>query len=51
MLMRHPTQTFKQTTFEEMLPYNITTLLSAIEEQRACVMYVLQRTWAASKQI
>ena len=42
MLMRHPTQTFKQTTFEEMLPYNITTLLSAIEEQRACVMYVLE---------
>ena len=41
ILMKHPSQTFKQLTFDEMQPYSITALDEAYEAQKTCTLYVL----------
>jgi hypothetical protein len=41
MLLKHPSQSFKQLTFDEMQPYSIALLDKAYEDRQTCTLYVL----------
>jgi hypothetical protein len=41
VLLKHPSQTFKQLTFDEMQPYSIALLDKAFEDRQTCTLYVL----------